>query len=180
MEIIEQHADAILAYGYFSSDDIPNATLIANSTFKYNLETPTMYMKHINCTKSHMKSNNFFSSNDKLFIKVAKKVGTALASLIDMTPCHVSQNSEIGNEECLILFPEGWKNASETGVEPKEPEEEVEVTKKKRKKGKKNKEEEKGGEEPKEANAEDGVDDDGDDDDEDDESELEDENEGND
>lgn len=42
MEIIEQHGEAILAYGYFTSDDIPNATLIANSTFKYNLETPTM------------------------------------------------------------------------------------------------------------------------------------------
>lgn len=42
MEIIEQQGDAILAYGYFTSDDIPNATLIANSTFKYNLETPTM------------------------------------------------------------------------------------------------------------------------------------------
>lgn len=42
MEIIEQQGDAILAYGYFTSDDIPTATLIANSTFKYNLETATM------------------------------------------------------------------------------------------------------------------------------------------
>lgn len=106
---------------------------------------------------------------------MAKKIGTALASLIDLTPCHVSLNSEIGYEECLILFPVGYKNASETGIEPKEPEEEIESKKKKRKKNKKNKEEEKG-EESREANAEDGIDDDGDDDDDDDESELDDDN----
>lgn len=116
-----------------------------------------------------------FFSNDKLFLKVAKKVGNALASLIDLTPCYVSQNSEIGFEECLLLFPVGYKNASETGVEPKEPEEEVESKKKKRKKNKKNKEEEKE-EESKEPNAEDEIDEDLDDDDEDDESELDDEN----
>lgn len=106
---------------------------------------------------------------------MAKKIGTALANLIDLTPCHVSQNSEIGYEECIFLFPIGYKNASETGVEPKEPEEEVESKKKRRKKNKKGKGEEKE-EESREANAEDGVDDDGDDDDEDDESELDDEN----
>lgn len=42
MEVIEQHGEGVLAYGYFTSDDITTATLIANSTFKYNLETPTM------------------------------------------------------------------------------------------------------------------------------------------
>lgn len=42
MEVIEQHVEAILAYGYFTTDDLTTTTLIANSTFKYNLETPTM------------------------------------------------------------------------------------------------------------------------------------------
>lgn len=59
MEIIEQQGDAILAYGYFTSDDIPSATLIANSTFKYNLETPTMSVKQ----SIILNGNNF----DKIF-----------------------------------------------------------------------------------------------------------------
>lgn len=105
-------------------------------------------------------------------MKVAKKIGDTLTSLMELTPCHVSQNSEIGYEECLILFPAGYKNANESGVEPKEPEEEIESKKKKRKKNKKNKEENK--EEESRGDAAE-IDDDGDDDDDDDESELDDE-----
>lgn len=42
MDVIEQHPDEVLAYGYFTSDDPNAATLIANSTFNYHKVTPTM------------------------------------------------------------------------------------------------------------------------------------------
>lgn len=42
MDIIEQHPDEVLAYGYFTSDDPSTAILIANSTFLYQKVTPTM------------------------------------------------------------------------------------------------------------------------------------------
>lgn len=44
MEIIESNKSEVLAYGYFTSEDPETAKLIANSTFKYHLETPTMYV----------------------------------------------------------------------------------------------------------------------------------------
>lgn len=42
MDTIEQYPDHILAYGYFTSDDLATATLLANSTFAYQKTTPTM------------------------------------------------------------------------------------------------------------------------------------------
>lgn len=46
MDIIEQYPEDVLAYGYFTSDDYTTATLIANSTFAYQKNTPTMYVFH--------------------------------------------------------------------------------------------------------------------------------------
>lgn len=42
MDIIERNRDEILAYGYFTTDDFNSAVLIANSTFTYQKNPPTM------------------------------------------------------------------------------------------------------------------------------------------
>lgn len=43
MDLFEQYSDAILAYGYFTTDDPKTAQLIANSTNSYQKKTPNMY-----------------------------------------------------------------------------------------------------------------------------------------
>lgn len=42
MEVIELYRDDILAYGYFTTDNCETAQLIANSTFNYHKNPPTM------------------------------------------------------------------------------------------------------------------------------------------
>lgn len=46
MDVIEQYSNDVLAYGYFTTDDLTTATLIANSTFNYHKLPPTMYYAH--------------------------------------------------------------------------------------------------------------------------------------
>lgn len=43
MEAIETHREDVLAYGYFTTDNTETAQLIANSTFSYVTNPPTMY-----------------------------------------------------------------------------------------------------------------------------------------
>lgn len=42
MEVIEEYRDDVLAYGYFTTDNCKTAQLIANSTFNYHKNPPTM------------------------------------------------------------------------------------------------------------------------------------------
>lgn len=42
MEVIELYRDEILAYGYFTTDNYETAQLVANSTFNYHKNSPTM------------------------------------------------------------------------------------------------------------------------------------------
>lgn len=42
MDLIDEYKDDILAYGYFTTDDFETAELIANSTFSYHKNPPTM------------------------------------------------------------------------------------------------------------------------------------------
>lgn len=42
MGVIEAYRDDVLAYGYFTTDNCETAQLIANSTFDYNKNPPTM------------------------------------------------------------------------------------------------------------------------------------------
>lgn len=42
MEIIDMYQDDILAYGYFTTDNHETAQLLANSTFNYHKNMPTM------------------------------------------------------------------------------------------------------------------------------------------
>lgn len=42
MEVIEEYRDDVLAYGYFTTDNTETAQLIANSTFNYHKNPPTM------------------------------------------------------------------------------------------------------------------------------------------
>lgn len=42
MDVIDQYRDDVLAYGYFTTDNCETAQLIANSTFNYHKNPPTM------------------------------------------------------------------------------------------------------------------------------------------
>lgn len=42
MDFIDVHQDDILAYGYFTTDNHETAQLLANSTFNYHKNKPTM------------------------------------------------------------------------------------------------------------------------------------------
>lgn len=76
---------------------------------------------------------------DRLIVKAAKGLGEpgggeTLRQLVCHGPNYVSPNTEIGRDECLLFFPIGYRNASETGVEEPEPEDETVKSKKKKKK----------------------------------------------
>lgn len=53
MDIISQFPDEILAYGYFTTDDFNTAALIANSTFAYQKNPPTMYAHTIHLIRKY-------------------------------------------------------------------------------------------------------------------------------
>lgn len=55
-------------------------------------------------------------SYDKFVLKVAKSKGSqTIAAFTKLSPCAVSGNTVDGEAECLVYFPRGYKNASETG-----------------------------------------------------------------
>lgn len=118
MEVYHKYKEFMVAYGYFTTTDPKTTELIANTTASY-LAKKSMI-------------------TDKLILKVTKGSAEALAALKDLGPIYVSKNTVIGQEECLLFFPEGYTNLEEgEGVE----EEVVEVSKKKKKKKKKKDEE---------------------------------------
>lgn len=55
MEIIDQYREDILAYGYFTTENHETAQLIANSTFNYHKNPPTM------CVLYDILGLNFFT-----------------------------------------------------------------------------------------------------------------------
>lgn len=76
-------------------------------------------------------------SYDKLVVKVAKISNSpTITTLEKLGPCHMSKNTEIGKTECLIFFPPGYKNSSETGEPTPEPIDEKPKKKKKKRKAK--------------------------------------------
>lgn len=57
----------------------------------------------------------------------------AIAALKAFGPNYVSKNTEIGKTECLVFFPPGYKNSSETGQVTPLPVDETQKKKKKKK-----------------------------------------------
>lgn len=45
MEVIQIYREDVIAYGYFTTDNPETAQLIANSTFLYVTNPPTMYVE---------------------------------------------------------------------------------------------------------------------------------------
>lgn len=118
MEVYHKFKPFMLAYGYFTTDDVNATELIANTTDSYLKKKPMI--------------------TDKLVLKVTKGSAEALVALNDLGPTYISPNTVIGHKECILFFPEGYTNLEEgEGVE----EEVVEVSKKKKKRKKKKDEE---------------------------------------
>lgn len=118
MDCYHKYRPFILAYGYFTTSDPQATELIANTTESYMKKKPTI--------------------TDKLILKVTKGNAEALAELKELGPTYISKNMVVGQEECLLFFPEGYTNLEDgEGVE----EEVVEVSKKKKKRKKKKDEE---------------------------------------
>lgn len=67
-------------------------------------------------------------------MKVAKRTSNSLLALVGHGPNYVSKDTVVGLAECLQFFPADYKNASETGVEEAEPDDDGEVKTKKKKK----------------------------------------------
>ncbi|XP_031634237.1 uncharacterized protein LOC116347678 [Contarinia nasturtii] len=123
MDVIEQYRDDVIAYGYFTTANCKTAQLIANSTFNYHKNPPTIY--------------------DKFVLKVAKiKNSPILLALKKLGPCYTSKNTEIGKSECMLFFPSGYKNSSETGESTPIPTDEKPKKKKKKRKTKQGSDEE--------------------------------------
>lgn len=118
MNVYHQYKPFMLAYGYFTTGDVKATELIANTTDSYLKKRPMI--------------------TDKLILKATKGSDEALVALKELGPIYMSKNTVIGQEECLLFFPEGYTNLEEgEGVE----EEVVEVSKKKKKRKKKKDEE---------------------------------------
>lgn len=87
--------------------------------------------------------NSILFSYDKFVIKVAKvKNSLILASLKKLGPSYISKNTEVGKSECLLFFPPGYKNSSETGETTPVPVDEKPKKKKKKRKTKQGSDEE--------------------------------------
>lgn len=118
MDVYHKFKQFMLAYGYFTTSDPKNTELIANTTESYLKKKPMI--------------------TDKLVLKVTKGSAEAVTALKELGPIYISPNMVIGQEECLLFFPDGYTNLEEgEGVE----EEVVEVSKKKKKRKKKKDEE---------------------------------------
>lgn len=82
-------------------------------------------------------------SYDKFVIKVAKtKNSPILLSLKKLGPSYINKNTEVGKSECLLFFPPGYKNSSETGETTPIPVDEKPKKKKKKRKTKQGSDEE--------------------------------------
>lgn len=65
-----------------------------------------------------------------------------LLSLKKLGPSYISKNTEVGKSECLLFFPPGYKNSSETGETTPVPIDEKPKKKKKKRKTKQGSDEE--------------------------------------
>ncbi|XP_022208475.2 actin cytoskeleton-regulatory complex protein PAN1 [Drosophila obscura] len=111
MNVVERHKSEVPSYGFFTTDDPDDTTLLASSTDRYN-------------------NSGEQSPSDKIVLKVSKVQSNMMLSLVAYGPSYVSPNVIAGREEALKFFPEDYKQQAEA------PEKE-EDDKKKKKKGKK-------------------------------------------
>lgn len=68
-----------------------------------------------------------FSSDEVLVISVAEKRSFPIITLAELKPMYVSDNTEIGQQDCLQWFPNDWVQGTEF-VEEEEEEEQSSVT----------------------------------------------------
>ncbi|XP_034650104.1 fibrous sheath CABYR-binding protein isoform X2 [Drosophila subobscura] len=112
MNAVERQRSDVPSYGYFTTDDPAEATLLASSTDRYNKSVEQ-------------------SPSDMIVLKVSKVQSNMMLSLVVFAPTYVSPNVTAGREEALKFFPEDYKQ------QPEVPEKEEEDKTKKKKKSKK-------------------------------------------
>ncbi|SPP88758.1 blast:Thioredoxin domain-containing protein 3 homolog [Drosophila guanche] len=112
MNAVDRQKSDVPSYGYFTTDDPAETTLLASSTDRYNRSVEQ-------------------SPSDKIVLKVSKVQSNMMLSLVVFAPTYVSPNVTAGREEALKFFPEDYKQ------QPEVPEKEEEDKTKKKKKSKK-------------------------------------------
>lgn len=89
LEVSKKYPKELLAFGFYTGDDLEECQLICKSTEKYE-QGPKQ-------------------DSDKIIMKVAKRTSHLLLALTTLDPMYVSHNTNEGVKECAKIFNESFE-----------------------------------------------------------------------